>query len=615
YSTRFAFRFRQRMTNNPTLDAPASHRNGTSGAVPGWVSLSPKFRKKLDIQSWEAWRSHLQQREKPHSVRSIFKGQKVSPLSWAYFAADTLDERTHGLLENLWQVARGKGKKAVNAASMLQNWLADLDQRLADRNLALELLAWTYALPELACRLDENTWWNLFGTLYSHGVDAQATSFDNPVFEQALAGELPLALGLQFPELSRSGELIDTACRIIEQGLSNLTDGQGMLSASNLRHTRPLLATWTRSTLLARQLGKRKLNRDAQLQFDWLVRQAVRLTRGDGTQGLGLGLAARYSKALFESALELVEDPEDREIAEATLPPGKRSLKKLGHLSLPSYESAWSNLAILRTDWSVGASRCLVTHDRPELEIELETRRELLLSGRIVTQLTIAGASLEPEGEWEQVGWMADDDGDYLELEQTWTGDVKLQRLIFLAREDQFLWFADTVLAGENGGRIEYRCQLPIQQGVAIHPTEETRDVHLLGKQAAATLLPVALSEWRSDPRLGKVETDQGVTIEAVGEGYGLHVPLFFDLDASHRDAPRTWRHLTVAEKLEYLPRDKAVAYRVQVGKRQWIFYRSLTAKANRTFLGVNLISETLIARLSSEGEVEKLLEVVAAEE
>src|SRR5690606_38240506 len=152
------------------------------------------------------------------------------------------------------------------------------------------------------------------------------------------------------------------------------------------------------------------------------------------------------------------------------------------------------------------------------------------------------------------------------------------------------------------GGRNDYRCQLPIQLGVALHPAEETRDVDLIGKQAAATLLPVGQSEWESDPRLGEVETEEGITIEAFGEACGLHVPLFFDLDTSHRDAPRTWRHLTVAEKLEYLPRDKAVAFRVQVGKRNWIFYRSLTVKANRTFLGVNLISETLIARLSCEG-------------
>jgi hypothetical protein len=515
----------------------------------------------------------------------------------------------------MWLIVRGKGKKSVDTVGLLDAWLKDLDQRINDKNLALELLAWAYALPQLSHRLDESRWWHLFATLYGHGIDAQSTSFDNPVYEQALAGELPLALGLQFPELSSSGDIINSALRIVEQGLVGLTDGQGMLAVNNVQHLRPLLATWTRTSVLARHLGKRRLNQEARIQFDWLVRQALRLTRGDGTQSLTTGLASRYSKPLFESALELVEDAEDQEIAQATLPPGKKSLKKMGHLSLPSYESAWSNFGLLRTDWSSGASRLVVAHDQQEVTLELETRRELLLSGPVVTELTIAGVPLEAEGSWEQVGWMADDDGDYLELEQPWTGGTKLQRMMFLAREDHFLWLADTVLAGEQGGRIEYRCQLPVQSSLAVQPADETRDVELVGKHAATTLLPVALSEWKSDPRLGKVDTDDGVAIQAVGEGSGLHVPLFFDLDPNRRDTPRTWRHLTVAEKLEYLPRDKAVAYRVQVGKRHWIFYRSLTSKANRTFLCVNLISESLIARLSCEGEVEKLLEVEAAEE
>ena len=53
-----------------------------------------------------------------------------------------------------------------------------------------------------------------------------------------------------------------------------------------------------------------------------------------------------------------------------------------------------------------------------------------------------------------------------------------------------------------------------------------------------------------------------------------------------------------------------AVGYRVAVAKRQWLIYRSLAAKANRTLLGHNLSSELLVARFAPDGEVETLVEI-----
>jgi hypothetical protein len=43
---------------------------------------------------------------------------------------------------------------------------------------------------------------------------------------------------------------------------------------------------------------------------------------------------------------------------------------------------------------------------------------------------------------------------------------------------------------------------------------------------------------------------------------------------------PLTWRRITVAENLALVPREVAAAYRVQVGREQWLFYRSLAAAA-----------------------------------
>ncbi len=55
-----------------------------------------------------------------------------------------------------------------------------------------------------------------------------------------------------------------------------------------------------------------------------------------------------------------------------------------------------------------------------------------------------------------------------------------------------------------------------------------------------------------------------------------------------------------------------AVGYRVQVGKQQWLFYRSLAKAANRSLLGQNLSSEFFVARFDSQGDAQELIEIEA---
>ncbi len=45
-------------------------------------------------------------------------------------------------------------------------------------------------------------------------------------------------------------------------------------------------------------------------------------------------------------------------------------------------------------------------------------------------------------------------------------------------------------------------------------------------------------------------------------------------------------------------------------GGHQWLIYRALASKGNRTLLGHNLVSETLVGRFRRDGEVESLVEI-----
>lgn len=593
-------------TSAQSQDAQATRK----AKLPAWVKLTKAAPKGMDCHDWEQWKSYLATRENVTPLQGLVSGKKSSPLAWALFADEVLESRTIPLLETLGEVASGRTKPTSKLAAEMEAWLGSLDRRIAERNLVLELLACAHALPQLAAVLDAALWWQILDKLISHAIDATSTNFEKKIFEQGLAGELPLTLAYQFPELKACRDLGKPAAQVIDEGMQSLTDGEGLLQVDQLLHLRALLACWTRSQAMIRATTGLKLSADAYTQYQWMVRQLLRLTRADGTQTLASGFSGVYNKHLYQTALAQGKDEEDDVIAHLTLPNGKGKASEWD-LPYPSYESAWSQFAYLRTDWHRTSPRLAVRHDLEPLIVELESREDIILSGAWETKITIDGVELSPNSNWEQVGWLADNDGDYLELEQEWTEGVRLQRLLFMAREDDFLWAMDSVLLSDPAQKIEYQSQPPFTPQTKIELADETNEAFLNLPKSKATLLPVGINEWRTDSSLGKFSlVDEKLTLCQTGGGRALVAPLFFDLARKGQGKPLTWRQLTVAEKLVIQPRDRAVAYRVQTGTGHWVFYRSLTEKASRTFLGVNLISEAIVARIDENGDIEKLLEV-----
>ncbi|WP_147274158.1 hypothetical protein [Bremerella cremea] len=593
-------------TSDQSQHAPATPK----AKLPAWVKLAKNAPKGIDCRNWEQWKSYLATRKNVATLQSLVSGKKTSPLAWALFADDVIDTQTIPLLESLGEVASGRAKPTKKLATKLEQWLGCLDRRIAERNLVLELLACAHALPTLAPVLSADLWWQLLDKLMSHAIDAASTNFSKKIFEQGLAGELPLTLAYLFPELQACLDLGSPAVEVLDEGMQSLTDGEGLLKVDQLLHLRALLACWTRSQAMIQATDGWQLSADAYTQYQWMVRHLLRLTRADGTQTLSSGLSGVYNKHLYQTALAQGKDEEDDVIAHLTLPNSKGKASEW-QLPYPSYESAWSQFAFLRTDWQRTSPRFAVRHDLEPLIVELESREDMILSGAWDTKITVDGVELSPTSTWEQVGWLADDDGDYLEMEQEWTSGVRLQRLFFMAREDDFLWAMDTVLLNDRAQKIEYQSQPPLTPQTKIDLAGETNEAFLQLPKSKATLLPVGINEWRSDSVLGKFTlVDDKLTLRQTGTGQALVAPLFFDLAKKGQGKPLTWRQLTVAEKLVIQPRDRAVAYRVQTATGHWVFYRSLTEKASRTFLGVNLISEAVVARLDENGDIEKLLEV-----
>lgn len=106
------------------------------------------------------------------------------------------------------------------------------------------------------------------------------------------------------------------------------------------------------------------------------------------------------------------------------------------------------------------------------------------------------------------------------------------------------------------------------------------------------------------------IATSQGLELHQAADGRRLMAPLFLDLDPRRMRRRLTWRQLTVAESLSIQAADVAVGYRVAIGSQQWLIYRSLGPRGNRTVLGHNLSTESLVARFDSSGEVESIVEI-----
>lgn len=290
------------------------------------------------------------------------------------------------------------------------------------------------------------------------------------------------------------------------------------------------------------------------------------------------------------------------------------SRKKSAKFVSPAAHCEATSLAVLRPAWSP-RDMLAVDYRGRELCSELTCGGQVLWSGRCNPRIALDGVELSPASDWENLCWVSDDDADYLELQLELLGGVRVQRQMLLARQDRFLFAADAVLC-ERPAVIDYRLALPLVAGVAFMPGDQTREGFLASSEGRrrAQALPLALSEWSGDGHSGELSgAERALELRLTAPAaQSLYAPLFIDLSPRRFSLPVTWRQLTVAEDRVIVPRDVAGGYRVQIGRSQWLFYRSLAECGNRTLLGQNLVSEFLAARFGRDGIAETLMEIEA---
>lgn len=560
---------------------------------------------------WKAWARYLSGR-RSHNVSRLFPKRSGNPLTWVRHADDSWVS-TLALVDGLLERTRKGPGCDREADAEARAWMLQADPQAAPAAYAMECLAWAYALPKLSQRLSAEVWWELLDCLYQAIQASTEPAIErNAEARLLLAGELPLVLAYQFPELRWPRRLRNGAKQTVSQCLLAATESGGWWLAGHTAEVWGLTASWLRCRLLARKL-KRSWDEPAERRFQSLLVNACRFARPDGTLPLAGDSSGAATPGLLSAVQAALSNPAARRVAACSLE--KLAGAKRGAAAVPKKLPAASHaeeagLAVLRTSWRSDADRVTVdfTGAMPELEVSAGSRT--LLRGPWDVNVQVDGQPIHLAGPWEVLCWHSDKDVDYLELEADYQDDLVVGRHMLLAKKDRWLLLADSVI-GQRGERVAYRGDLPLADGVQFAPQTDTCEGRLECRKQAALALPLALPEWRSDRRVGEFQCQQRqLTLLQQGRGHRLFAPLLIDLDARRAGKQRTWRQLTVAQNREILTGEMAAAFRAQIGDEQWLIYRSLTGRANRTVLGHNLVTEFLAARFTRRGTTKQLLEI-----
>lgn len=604
----------------PSTTLPDTQSSQPSVTIPPataghWHKMAPRALRRLgepphSAAAWAIWKKHVSQRKPPAPLAQGDRA-RLEALFWG------LEDREE--LAPVAEWARGMRRRLARRQDLGQELAADVQQWLETSAgvrphdaLALEALVWAHALPGLMRPLPRQLWWRLLGGLVELVDEARRDERpDQPLVGQLLGGELALTLAGLFPEYHPCRALAGVARAALVEGASQLVTPDGWPSPGLLPLVRPLLACWVRCRELGRALGKGQQSQPPRKLLRRLLHAALRLTRADGSPALGGRRSA--PRGFWSTAAAVAGGRAARRGVRFVLgeQPRHKRRRRRG-CGLAAGHSAAAELAVLGQDQRPTSPRVTVDYHQASVQLEISLGGRQVFAGPWSADVERNGQPLAAGGRWEEVCWESDRRVVYLELERPLAGGARLQRQLLLAREEKFLLLADAVLDAEPG-TISYQSSFRLADELEVRCASATHEAWLAAGKRRLLVLPLALPEWRSDARRGELAGGAGVLqCSLVASGTCLYAPLWIDLSRSRRARPFTWRRLTVAQQRQNLASDAAAAYRVQVGRRQWLFYRPLANQGVHSVLGQNVHGSFLTARFHRSGKTRPLLDLAA---
>ncbi len=526
----------------------------------------------------------------------------------------------------------------VAHAIKIGKWIAQqLPKASHDPYVALTSAGWLHALPVVGRDIPPALWLEVLQSTLTQVDRAWDNGNQDGLFPWVLwSCEVPLALAKQLAHLGGKDRIVSETLNRIALVLEQTADDPSGLLAFGAQDLRAVVASLIRSRWSATGVGARKWYPPQRKALSKLVTLMLHLTDGHGLPMLAEAATSRHDAELWNSALELAASTKKLTLASAAslpdavgkglgLKPTKVRKDKCNDASMPKTSMYWeaSSIATMRRSWrDVG---CRVAVDFSSDVIWLDITGEdghRVFSGDWDIELRRNGKPVVVDVAWEEVCWFSDDDVDYLELECDLEGTCKIQRQIMLMREEGMVMMADAVL-GTSEARWEAQSHWQLDPSVAWVPEAKTNEGFLMrtveadGESTsipAALIMPIGLPEWRRGTKTGNLAgSGQQLTLEVSTEQRCTYGPLLVALRSLSKKPVYTWRPLTIAQDLANVSADIARGYRVQIGRDQWLIYRSLAACKRRTLMGLHLNTEYYAARfLTDDGTFEPLIEVSA---
>jgi hypothetical protein len=460
----------------------------------------------------------------------------------------------------------------------------------------------------------------LFGKLWRLALTAAIGGIPQwELGKGSLDAELCWQAGLLFAPVSGAAAVAASARDRMARMIIESTDSEGVPSGQILEG----LPTWLATFLRAREWGQRfsrpLFDHPSEKRFQALIGAASRLCLGDGRLAFSNGRVHEIA-GLWSAAAAAISDRNGflghagrylGSLENGSHRP-RRSSTSNGVVARkadrPVFQSDTNRLACLRDKLSPDANSLSVLHDGPLPSLELATRGSLLLSGQWEIEIRVSNEPVAISGPWTCSCWYSTDDGDYLELQARPTANLRIERQLLLARNDDWLFLADVVV-GKGDERIEYRSRLPLVPNIEMAHDLATRSCRLTGAKQPARLLPLGLPCERIQGCSGQIADSEG-RLEFRQTGIGaIYSPLVIDWNPARSRRSAFWRALTVAQNGTAVPIRQAAGFRLQIGKQQWLIYRSLSRILEpRTVLGQHTMYETLIGRFGADGSVDPMV-------